>query len=341
MEDFFRQCSRTQQAVALDCIHHSLISNVIEGFVVKSIELSVAEVGLLLEMEQSGPKPLDASRIMCHDLRNAVYRQEKGPVLTEVGAKILCQQQAASEEMLFSWPLHKLGKPDRISLSKDILNGGGGTGAHGDIIGMLRDLLMDAEGSTPSLPSTLYISNILKKCVKLRIRADLLPYQESLSSSAVLTLVMVHVMRDSDHYKFQKDATGNETLYRGFAIRLYRKTDSGGRSTTEAEVFANFYPKFDNAKQEEGEKIIRAIWMETPPKVGQLRKFKLSYYTYVTMLCRALLQGREKDKPPSHAEWRSACAARLSTWSMSLEEQRPYLSRLSGWHAYVLECLSR
>jgi hypothetical protein len=83
----------------------------------------------------------------------------------------------------------------------------------------------------------------------------------------------VHIPVYVHYYRYAEEHPDAGVLYRGFAIRVWQDptastssssstSNSVGNSSTgswRADVFLNFYPKFDNAKEAEASDLIQVI----------------------------------------------------------------------------------
>ncbi len=237
---------------------------------------------------------------------------------------------------------------------------------------MLMDLLRPSDtsvGVASKDTQTQYVLSVLRTCMKLGIKVSVsfystttiveenkeeesswLKVEDDLGGDNELHLAILHVVYDAHHFKFHRHAAAELSesqdhstplvLYRGFVVRLMKTVvtneASAGKGTIKAEVFANFYPKFDNATQQDNTKMISDLWEKR--QGGEIRKFKFSYYMYATMLCRSLLEVGKIASHPKNMSiqlWELKCKTTITKWGMKSKDQVPYLLRLLSWHVYV------
>ncbi|CAM9591187.1 unnamed protein product, partial [Phaeothamnion confervicola] len=89
IEQLFVDMVAQDAACGLDCLSHSLISDVVEGLVVRSVMMHRDEVEELLRLADAPPRQLDRQRLTDTSLRRWVERRCDGPVLTEEAAREL------------------------------------------------------------------------------------------------------------------------------------------------------------------------------------------------------------------------------------------------------------
>ncbi len=358
--------------VALESFSHAYVSDVVEGFVVCSTMLSREEIQILLVSEKEGPVPMDIERLLRDNLRGTV-NDVSGCLLKHEHALSLWNRTCKEGGGFPVVPLHRVGK--WINLRQHLGGKNNNPSPMGGDkvkpqskskpqspntssgMAMLKDLLdpSDTSGGVVVAASkdsrTQFVLSVLKTCIDLGIKVNVSFYSETAKeeeeesgNNELLHLAILHVVYDAHHFKFQSHAESVEwsiplALYRGFVIRLMKATNTkaeNGNRIIIAEVFANFYPKFDNAKQQDSTRLISDLWENR--RSGEIRKFKFSYYMYATMLCRALLEiGKVGSSPGAMGieQWELKCKTTLSKWGMKLKDQIPFLLRLLSWHVYV------
>ncbi len=365
LESMFETFTIHHQCVALESFPHKYISDVVEGFVIRSTMLPREEIQILLTVEKEDPMPMDLGRLLSHNLRRTV-NDECGYMLDFQHAVNIWEKRTRDEGGGFpTVRLENVGKiRDNLgrkiatpkATSKPKLPRGISCEKANGMMDILKGLLDPPDALSSGITvakdtQTQFVQSVLKTCVELGIKVNASFYSAERRRKE-LDLVILHVKYDSHHFKFHRHAESVAgrmgvplALHRGFAIRLMKNnntTTTNGDAEMEngiiisAEVFANFYPKFDNATQEDSKKLITDLWEKRKP--GGIRKFKFSYYKYATMLCRSLLEtGRVSSHPKnvSLQKWELKCRTTLTKWGMKPNDQVPYLLRLLSWHAYV------
>ncbi len=362
LESMFDTFSAQHLCVALESFSHAYVSDVVEGFVVRSTMLSREDIQILLVSEKEGPVPMDLERLLHHNLRRAV-NDVSGCLLKHEHALSLWERTCKEGGGFPVVPLQRVGKwvnlrqylggknnlPMGYKVKPPKPRGEGSSSTSS--MAMLKDLLDPSDTAASGVAAkdtrTQFVLSVLNTCIELGIKVNVSFYSETTeeeSGKELLHLAILHVVYDTHHFKFHRHAESVErsiplALYRGFVIRLMKTTTNaeGGKGTlTMAEVFANFYPKFDNARQQDSTRLISDFWENR--QSGGIKKFKFAFYMYATMLCRALLEvGRVGSHPKAMGiqQWELKCKTMLSKWGMNLKDQVPYLLRLLSWHEYV------
>ncbi len=352
LESMFDTFTAQHLCVALESFSHKHVSDVVEGFVVHSTMLSRQEIQTLLTVQKEGPMPMDLGRLLSHDLRRAV-NGACGDLMNYEHALNIWKRTCEEGRGFPTVRLERVGKWMNLGeyFGKNLPSSGNPqTSGMGILKGILDPSNTVSSGVTVAKDTqTQFVQSVLKTCIELGIKCKA-SFYSAMWEGKELHLVILHVVYDAHHFKFHRHADSAAerigiplALYRGFAIRLMKNNNSINVDAEvengimiSAEVFANFYPKFDNATQQDSTRLISDLWEKR--KSGTIRKFKFSYYMYATMLCRSLLEAGGVGSHPksmSVQQWELKCKTTVAKWGMKPNDQVPYLLRLLSWHAYV------
>ncbi len=353
LESMFDTFTAQHLFVALESFSHKHVSDVVEGFVVRSTMLSREEMQILLMVQKEGPMPMDLDRLLSHNLRGTV-NDACGYLMNYEHALNIWKRTCEEGGGFPTVRLEKVGKWMNLGeyLERKTRPSRGNPKTSG--MDILKGLLDPSDTVSPGVTvakdtQTQFVQSVLKTCIELGIKVNA-SFYSAMWGGKELHLVILHVVYDAHHFKFHRHAESAAerigiplALYRGFAIRLMKNNNTINDDAEvengiiiSAEVFANFYPKFDNATQQDSTRLISDLWEKR--KSGGIRKFKFSYYMYATMLCRSLLEaGRVGSHPKSMSvqQWELKCKTTVTKWGMKPNDQVPYLLRLLSWHAYV------
>ncbi|KAG5183559.1 hypothetical protein JKP88DRAFT_348625 [Tribonema minus] len=282
---------------------------------------------------------------------------------------------AAAEDAIAENPLIG-GGGDRVAALISEGGGGGSDAGTGDERGEggrggggAAQLLAQLLANHADDGATRFVVGVLKTCIQLRVKSKLAHYTMKVAtqqrpaqeSDKKMKYWQRRRMQEKQRRQLQQQqqqqneedtvqaaaaalGAGEETVD---LLILHTFQDVDQYRFHRAEVFMNFYPKFDNAKQLEADKIIQGLWPKGGGSVitGGIKKFKFSYYMYLTMMCRAVIgsvcRPKAGKKELEKKEWLTSCTSRLSTWGMSQLQQVPYMRRLSGWWEYLTAAAAR
>jgi hypothetical protein len=338
--EFFQAATSEMTAAVMQAVpHEAFISPVVEGMVCIGYELPPSDLQKLLELADAPSKALDMTALHSTYLSDLVSSiVPDGCLTTNTDPKYV---RALRQHVVLPvvYP-EKRGSVRFCDVRKTTP----------DLSAARPELLALVTNASPDAGTQRFLA-LLRVLEENKINGCFNVYHNTLHDTEDFyegtSLLFLQIHSDAAHFRLASllSALGDEAmpLYRGHVVRLQPMPDG----TIAARTCLNFYPKFDNVKATP-EELLEDLWVRGI--VGGILKFKFSFYMYLTMCARTLVQDYAKaaqkgstrrrrasspTRPPSLETFLEVCVSRFASWGMSTEQQVPYLTSLEGWWTFL------